>query len=326
MRRGLFFCLFAAIMSAAAPVHSQQTSKPYPTREVRIVVPYPAGGPSDLIGRIVAQKLSDRLGKSFFVENISGASGAVGAGQVAHAAPDGYTLLIVTNDFAVASVTNSNLPYDPVKDFLPITMISASPSVVAVNPSIPAQNMKELVDLVRAAPQKYNYAAIGIGFGQLSSERLFRLGLRLDTLPRVPFNGAAPAINATLAGDTPILFMGLPPVAPYLGSGKLRALAVTGATRSPAYPQIPTLREEGIPNQESDLIIGLVAPAGTASNVVTLLQKQIADILVLADVKSTLAKFSFQPVGSTSSAFASEIKNDIAVWGKVMQEAHVPRN
>ena len=184
-----------------------------------------------------------------------------------------------------------------------------------MNPSVPAQSIKELVALVKASPQKYSYAAMGIGFGQLSAERLFRLGLKLDTLPRVPFNGAAPAINATLAGDTPILFMGLPPVAPYLGPGKLRALAVTSATRSPAYPQIPTLREEGIPNVESELLIGLVAPAGTPASVVALLQKQIADILALPDVKSTLAKFSFAPVGSPS-----------AVCGKVMQEAHIPRN
>lgn len=326
MKRGLLCCLFAVAALAAGPGHGRQMGKPYPSREVRIVVPYPAGGPSDLIGRIVAQKLSGRLGKSFFVENITGASGAVGAGQVAHAAADGYTLLIVTNDFAVASVTNSNLPYDPVKDFLPVTMISSSPSVVAVNPSFPAHDMKQLVDIVKAAPQKYNYAAMGIGFGQLSGQRLFELGLKLPALPRVPFNGAAPAIDSTLADDTPILFMGLPPVAPYLGAGKLRAVAVTSATRNPAYPQIPTLREEGIPNQESDLIIGLVAPAGTPADIVALLQKQIADILALADVKATLAKFSFQPVGSSSSDFAGEIKNDIAVWGKVMQEAHIPRN
>jgi tripartite-type tricarboxylate transporter receptor subunit TctC len=325
MNRTLSFAAFAALLLLCGATHAQQPAS-YPQRQVRIVVPYPPGGPSDLIGRIVAQKLGERLGQSFFVENVNGASGAVGAGQVAKAAPDGYALLIVTNDFAVASVTNSNLPYDPIKDFSPVTMISASPSVVAVNPSVPAHTMKELVDLVKASPQKYNYAAIGIGFGQLSSERLFRLGLKLDTLPRVPFNGAAPAINATLAGDTPILFMGLPPVAPYLGSGKLRALAVTSAARSPAYPDIPTLREERIPNQESDLIIGMVAPAGTPASVVALLQKQIANILTLSDVKATLAKFSFQPVGSTSSAFASAIKNDIVVWGKVMKDAHIPVN
>ena len=326
MKRGLFLCALAAALVLSGPSHSQPAAGGYPQRQVRIVVPYPPGGPSDLIGRIVAQKLSERLGQSFFVENVNGASGAVGAGQVAHAAPDGYNLLIVTNDFAVASVTNSNLPYDPVKNFSPITMISASPSVVAVNPSVPAKTMQELIALVKAAPQKYNYAAIGIGFGQLSSERLFKLGLKLDALPRVPFNGAAPAVNATLAGDTPILFMGLPPVAPYLSSGKLRALAVTSATRSPAFPDIPTLRESGVPNQESDLVIGLVAPAGTPAPVVTLLQKQIAAILTLPDVKATLAKFSFQPVGSTPEEFAKEIKNDIVTWGKVMKDANIPVN
>ena len=326
MKRGLFLCALAAVLLMSGPSYSQQAAGSYPQRQVHVVVPYPPGGPSDLIGRIVAQKLSAKLGQSFFVENVNGASGAVGAGQVAHAAPDGYTLLIVTNDFAVASVTNSNLPYDPVKNFSPITMISTSPSVVAVNPSVPARTMKELVALVKAAPQKYNYAAMGIGYGQLSSERLFKLGLKLDTLPRVPFNGAAPAINATLAGDTPILMMGLPPVAPYLGSGKLRALAVTSAKRSAAYPDIPTLAEAGIPGQETDLMIGMVAPAGTPAPIIALLQKEIAAILTLPDVKATLAKFSFQPVGSTPEEFASQIKNDIVTWRKVMKDANIPVN
>ena len=244
MKRGIILCFLAVVLFTSGVSHSQQPANPYPARQVRIVVPYPPGGPTDLIARLVAHKLGDRLGQSFFVENVSGASGAVGAGQVAHASPDGYTLLAVTNDFAVASVTNSNLPYDPVRDFSPITMISSSPSVVAVNPSVPANDMKELIDLIKRAPTKYNYAAMGIGYGQLIAERLFKLGLNfLDSLPRIPFNGAAPAINATLAGDTPILVMGLPPVAPYLTSDKLRALAVTSATRRDAFPQIPTLGE-----------------------------------------------------------------------------------
>ena len=173
-----------------------------------MVVPYPAGGPTDLIARLLAQKLSERLGQTFYVENVGGAGGAVGAGQVAQAAADGYTLLVVTNDFAVASVTNSKLPYDPVKNFSPVTLIATSPLVVAVNPAVPAENMNELIDLIRAAPEKYNYAGLGIGFGQLSAERLFRLGLKFDGLAKVPFNGAAPAINSTLAGHTPIAFSG----------------------------------------------------------------------------------------------------------------------
>jgi tripartite-type tricarboxylate transporter receptor subunit TctC len=324
MKRGLFFCILAAMLLASGASHSQQSG--YPNRQVRIVVPYPPGGPTDLIARLVAQKLGDRLGQSFFVENVSGASGAVGAGQVAHAAPDGYTLLTVTNDFAVALVTNSNLPYDPIKDFSPITMISSSPSVVAVNPSLPVKNMQELIELIKTAPDKYNYAAMGIGYGQLMAERLFKLGLKLDNLPRVPFNGAAPAINATLAGDTPILVMGLPPVAPYLSSDKLRALAVTSASRRQAFPQIPTLRESGIPDQESELVIGMVAPAGTPSAIISLLQRQIAEVIALPDMKATFDKLSFQAVGSSPSEFATQIKNDIAVWGKVMKDANIPVN
>lgn len=323
MKRGLILCFVAVLLLAPGVSQAQQS---YPNRQVRIVVPYPPGGPTDLIARLLAQKLGERLGQSFFIENVSGASGAVGAGQVAHTPPDGYTLLAVTNDFAVASVTNRNLPYDPVRDFSPIAIISSSPSVVAVNPSLPVKNMKELIDLIQATPQKYNYAAMGIGYGQLMAERLFRLGLKLDSLPRVPFNGAAPAINATLAGDTPILVMGLPPVAPYLEASKLRALAVTSATRREAFPQIPTLAESGVPNQVSELQIGIVAPAGTPPEVVNLLQREIARAIALPDVKATLEKFSFQGVGSTPSQFADQIKSDIAVWGKVMKDANIPVN
>jgi tripartite-type tricarboxylate transporter receptor subunit TctC len=324
MRRGVFFGVVAALLLVSGASHAQQPA--YPTRQVRIVVPYPAGGPTDLIARLVAQKLGERLGQPFFVENIAGASGAVGAGQVAHSAPDGYTLLVSTNDFAVASVTNSNLPYDPIKDFTPVTIISTSPQVVAVNPSVPANNIKELVDLIKAAPEKYNYAAMGLGFGQLTAERLFNLSLKLNGLVRVPFNGAAPAVNATLAGDTQIIFIGLPPVAPYLSSDKLRALAVTSAERTPAYPQIPTLRESGIPDQEADLINGMLAPAGTPAEIVSLLQKQVAEIVALPDVKATFDKLSFQAAATTPAQYASQIREDIAVWSKVMKDAHIPVN
>ncbi len=324
MRRSLLFCLVGATLMAAAPSYGQQPT--YPTRQARVVVPYPAGGPSDLIARLVSQKLSERLGQSFFVENVSGASGAVGAGQVGHSAPDGYTLLVVTNDFAVASVTNKDLPYDPVKNFAPVTIIATSPQVVAVNPQVPAKDMKDLVGLINAAPDKYNYATLGIGFGQLSADRLFKLGLKLDSLTRVPFNGAAPAVNATLAGDTQIVFLGMPPVAPYLGSEKLRALAVTSPTRTPAFPDIPTMRESGIQDQESELLIGMVAPAGTPPGIVATLQKQISAIVDLPDVRSTLDKLSFRAVASAPSEFANQIKDDIAVWSKVMKDANIQPN
>jgi tripartite-type tricarboxylate transporter receptor subunit TctC len=326
MKQGLFMAVFTAASLATGSPYAQPAANAYPSRQVRMVVPYPAGGPTDLLGRLLAQKLGDRLGQSFYVENVSGASGAVGAGQVAQAAPDGHTLLLVTNDFAVASVTNAKLPYDPVANFSPVTIIATSPQVVAINPAVPAKTMKELVDLIRAAPDKYNYAGLGIGFGQLSAERLFRLGLKLDGLTRVPFNGAAPAVNSTLAGHTQILFLGLPPVAPHLSAGKLNALAVTSPQRASAFPQIPTLQESGMPDQESALLIGVVAPAGTPADVVSRLQKEIAGIVALPDVKSTLDSLSFQAAASTPSQFASEIKNDIAVWGKVMKDANIPVN
>jgi len=323
MKRGLIFCIFGAMLLASGRSHSQQPTKPYPTRQVRIVVPYPAGGATDLIARLLSQKLGERLGQSFFVENVNGADGVVGAGQVSQATPDGYTLLVVANDFAVASVTNSNLPYDPVKNFSPVSIIATTPEVVAVNPSVPAKNIKELVDLIKAAPAKYNYAAVGLGFGQLSAERLFKLDLKLDGLERVPFNGGAPAINSTLAGDTQIIHIGLAPLVPFLSSDKLRPLAVT--SRTEAFPEIPTLRESGIPD-DSDLIIGMVAPAGTPSDVISTLQKQIAQIIVLPDVKSTLDKLSYQPVASAPSEFGNQIKHDIAVWSKVMKDVNITVN
>ncbi len=326
MKRGPIFWIFAALLLMPGLSHAQQAAGSYPSRQVRIVVPYPAGGPTDLIARILAQKLGERLGKSFYVENIAGASGAVGAGQVAQAAPDGHALLVVTNDFAVASVTNSNLPYDPIKNFTPVTIVAASPQVVAVNPSFPAKTIKELIDVLSAAPDKYSYASLGIGFGQLSAERLFKLGLKLDKVVRVPFNGAAPAVNSTLAGDTQVLFLGLPPVAPHLKSDKLRAIAVTSRTRSEQFPDVPTLQEAGIPNQESDLLIGLVAPAGTPASIVTTLHDQIGEIVRLPDVKSTLDTVSFHPVASSPSEYAAQIKDDIAVWGKVMKDANIPVN
>jgi tripartite-type tricarboxylate transporter receptor subunit TctC len=324
MTRGLLFCLFGATLLAATPSHAQQAA--YPSKQVRVVVPYPAGGPTDLIARLLSQKLTERLKQSFYVENVGGASGAVGAGQVAQSAPDGHTLMFVTNDFAVASVTNTGLPYDPIKNFAPVAIVASSPQVVAVHPSVPAKTIKELADLIRAEPAKYNYAGLGIGFGQLSSERLFKLGLKLDKMARIPFNGAAPAVNSTLAGHTQVLFLGLPPIAPHLASDKLRAIAVTSPKRSPAFPNIATLRESGFTDQDSELMIGLVAPAGTPPAVIASLQKQIAEIVALPDVKSTLDSFSFVPVASSSADYGNQIKDDIAVWSKVMKDAGISAN
>jgi tripartite-type tricarboxylate transporter receptor subunit TctC len=312
---------FAALVLAAAS-HAENAPGGYPARQVRIIVPYPAGGPTDVMARLVAQKLSESLGQSFFVENISGASGIVGTGTAANAAGDGHTILFVTNDFAVAPTVSSKVPYDAIKGFAPVTIAAASPQVVVVHPSLPAQNMQELVTLAKANPGKYNYASLGIGFGQVSSERLFRLGLGVDIV-RVPFAGAAPIITSTLAGHTGIAILGLPPAAPHIKEGTLRALAVTSAKRSPAFPDVPTMAESGIRDQESELIIGVVVPAATPKPIVDLLQRQIARIVALPDVKERLDALGFAPVASTPEAYGAQIKSDIETWSKVVRDANI---
>jgi tripartite-type tricarboxylate transporter receptor subunit TctC len=315
----------AALMLAAAS-HAQNApggaAASYPTRQVRVIVPYPAGGPTDVMARLVAQHLTESLGQNFFVENLTGASGVVGTGTAANSPGDGHTILFVTNDFAVAPTVSSKVPYDAVKSFAPVTIAAASPQVVVVHPSFPAKNMQELIALAKASPGKYNYASLGIGFGQLSSERLFRLGLGLDVV-RVPFPGAAPIITSTLAGHTPIAFLGLPPAAPHIKEGTLRALAVTSTKRSPVFPNVPTMAESGVPDQESELIIGVLVPAATPKPIVDQLQRQIARIVALPDVKERLDALGFAPVASTPDAYAAQIKADIETWSKVVREANI---
>ena len=315
----------AALMLAAAS-HAQNApggaAASYPTRQVRVIVPYPAGGPTDVMARLVAQHLTESLGQNFFVENLTGASGVVGTGTAANSPGDGHTILFVTNDFAVAPTVSSKVPYDAIKSFAPVTIAAASPQVVVVHPSFPAKNMQELIALAKASPGKYNYASLGIGFGQLSSERLFRLGLGLDVV-RVPFPGAAPIITSTLAGHTPIAFLGLPPAAPHIKEGTLRALAVTSAKRSPVFPNVPTMAESEVPDQESELIIGVLVPAATPKPIVDQLQRQIARIVALPDVKERLDALGFAPVASTPEAYATQIKADIETWSKVVREANI---
>ena len=321
-------CLAAgcAVLMLADASHAQNApggaTPSYPTRQVRIIVPYPAGGPTDVMARLVAQHLTEGLGQNFFVENLTGASGVVGTGTAANSPGDGHTILFVTNDFAVAPTVSSKVPYDAVKSFAPVTIAAASPQVVVVHPSFPAKTMRELIAVAKASPGKYNYASLGVGFGQLSSERLFRLGLGLDVV-RVPFPGASPIITSTLAGHTPIAFLGLPPAAPHIKEGTLRALAVTSPKRSPVFPDVPTMDESGVPDQQSELIIGVLVPAATPKPIVDLLQRQIARIVALPDVKGRLDALGFAAVASTPEAYAAQIKADIDTWSKVVREANI---
>lgn len=312
-----------AVLLVAVPGYAQAPK--YPTKQVRVIVPYPAGGPTDVIARLISDHWSKALGQQFYVENVSGASGVLGATTAAKAPGDGHTILFATNDLAVAPATTRNLAYDPVKNFAPISIVSASPQVIIVHPSVPAKNLKELIALIKSDPTKYNYASMGLGFGQLSSVRMFKLGMGLD-IARVPFSGAAPMMTSVLAGHTPVAIIGLPPAAPHIKAGKLRALAVSSPKRSPVFPDVQTFAEAGIPNQESELLIGAVTTAGTPKAVVDLLQREVAKAVVSPAVKQRLDALGFTAVASTPEAYAAQIKKDIEIWPQVIKDADIKVN
>ena len=248
--RRAFVTAFAAAATVsgrprAAVAERSAREADYPNRSVRVIVPYPPGGPTDLIARLAAQTLTESLRQQFFVENVSGASGARGAALVAAAPGDGYTLLVTTSDLAIASVMSTKVGYDPIKNFAPISIISRSPSVLLLHPSVPAKTVAEFETLARADPAKYSYASMSLGQNLLNTERLFRLTLKLPIV-RIPFPGAAPILSSTAAGHTLVGFIGLPPASPFIREGTLRALAVTSPKRSPIAPEVPTMAESGL--------------------------------------------------------------------------------
>ena len=233
-------------------------------------MPFAAGGPTDVMARLIAQKLSESLKQQFYVENHPGAGGNIGMTRSRARTPDGYTILVASSSFVVNPSLYAKNPYDAFKDFEPVTLAAASPNILVVNPELPVKTVKELVDLLKANPYKYTIANPGIGTTPQLAAELFKLSLKLDATS-VPFGGAAPAIQSTVAGQTPIAFAAMPPTAPQVTGGKLRALAVTSAKRSSALPDVPTLAEAGIKEQESETMQGVFVPAGTPKEIVDLL-------------------------------------------------------
>src|SRR5258705_1860157 len=294
----------------------------YPNRPVRVVVGFPAGGPTDVIARLVAQKLSDSLGQQFFVENIGGAGGNTAAGQVARATPDGYTIMAISTGFMVNPSLYAKVPYDPVKDFSSVTLVAASPNVVVVSPQVPAKTLPELVQLIRDNPGKYSYAGPGVGSTpQLGGER-FRLTYNLD-LVHVPFTGAAPAVQSTVGGHTPIAFTALPSSLSAIQSGQVRAIGIAATERAEAIPDVPTFAEQGVNGQDADKLTGIVAPAATPKEIVELLSREIAKSVARPDVRERLAILGFKPVANTPDEFAARIKLEMEKWGKVVRDANL---
>jgi len=292
----------------------------YPGRPVRVVVGFPPGGPTDVIARMVSQKLSDALGQQFFVENIGGAGGNIASGQVARTAPDGYTIMVISTGFVVNPSLYAKVPYDAVKDFVPVTLVAVSPNVIVVNPAIPAKSLPELVQLIKDNPGKYSFAGPGVGSTPHLGGELFRLAFNLD-LVHVPFTGAAPAVQATIGGHTPIAFTALPSSFSAIQAGQVRALGVAATERAPAIPDVPTYAEQGIKDQEADTITGIVAPAGTPKEIVDLLYREIAKAVAQPDVKERLAALGFRPVANKPEEFGARIKLEMEKWGKVVRDA-----
>jgi tripartite-type tricarboxylate transporter receptor subunit TctC len=297
----------------------------YPARPVRLLVPYAPGGPADILARLAAQNLSDRFGKQFYVENVGGAGGNIGMGQGAKAAADGYTMLVVPPNIVVNPAMYDTVPYDPYKDFDPVTIAVSAPTVLSVHPSLAVQTVKDLVALIRSGGAKYSFASPGTGTPPHLIGEHFRLSLGLD-LVHVPFNSAGQAVASTLAGHTPIAFSSLPPAVPQIKEGKLRGLAVTSKTRSPALPEVPSMVEAGYPEIEGEGWFAFIVPAGTPKEITAILNREIVNLIALPDTKEKMAALGFTALGTTPEATAAMFRTESAKWANVIREAGIKAN
>jgi tripartite-type tricarboxylate transporter receptor subunit TctC len=310
------------VASALPPFALAQT---YPARPVRLLVPYAPAGPADILARLAAQKLSEQLGNQFYVENVGGAGGNIGMGQGARAVADGYTVLVVPPNIVVNPAMYDKVPYDPYKDFEPVTVAVSAPTVVTIHPSLAARNLSELVGLIKAGGAKYSFASPGTGTPPHLIGELFRLSLGLD-LVHVPFNSAGQAVVSTLAGHTPIAFTSLPPAVPHILEGKLRALAITSKTRSPALPEVPDTAEAGYPEIQGEGWFAFVVPAGTPKEVIALLNREIIRAMALPDIKEKMAALGFTVIGSAPEESATLFRAESEKWSKVIREAAIKAN
>jgi tripartite-type tricarboxylate transporter receptor subunit TctC len=307
-----------ATIVSAAPSWSQG----YPTRPARIIVPFAPGGPTDVLGRLVAQRLTERLGKQFYVENVVGAGGNIGMGRAARAAGDGYTILVVTANYVVNPALFNSVPYDPVKDFVPVTMAVTSPMVLTVHPSVPARTLQELIDVIKSNPGKFSYASGGTGSpGHLVGEQ-FRLSLGLD-LVHVPFNSAGLAIGSAIAGHTPICMVSPSATIPAVQDGQLRALAVMRKTRTPALPDVPSMAEVGYPDIVGENWFAILVPAATPKEIIALLNREFVELVALPEVKERLAVLGFEAVANSPDECAAQIRAELVKWARVIREAKI---
>jgi tripartite-type tricarboxylate transporter receptor subunit TctC len=315
----VLWCMVTLLAAASGAQHAFADS--YPSRPVRLVAPFAPGGPVDVVARLLAPKLSEAFGQQFYVENVPGGSGNAGTAQVTKATADGYAVLIISSSLVV-NPSLFKLPYDTEKDLAPVSLVGVAPQVLLVHPSVPASSMRELIALVKANPAKYSYGSAGLGTPGFLAGEMLKQAYGLD-LVHVPFQGGGPAVTSTVGGHTPMVITTISSAAGHIKQGTIRALAVTGSKRSPALPDVPTLAEAGVSDQESEVILGVLVPAQTPSPIVERLHREIVRIVAQPDMKERLAAVGFEAVGSTPAEFATRIKAEIAKWGKVIRDANI---
>ncbi len=298
-------------------------AQPYPAKPIRMIVGYPPGGGTDIVGRMMAQKFSENFGHTVIVDNRGGATGNIGTELAARATPDGYTLLM--GNVAPNAINVSlfkKIAFDPVNDFAPVSLVALTPNMLVVHPSVPVKNIKDLIALAKAKPGAYNYASAGIGSSSHLAGALFGI-LTGTNIVHVPYKGGGPAMVDVLAGQMQLYFGTMPGVMPHVKSGKLRPVAVTSDKRSQTLPEFPTIAESGVTGYEAATWYGLLAPAQTPRAIVERLHREVVKILGVAEMRERLVAQGFEPVGGTPEQFGAYIKTEIAKWGKVIREAGI---
>ena len=318
---GIVSGLCAAVVLATAWL-GKATAQAYPVKPIRVIVPQSAGGSTDLAARVVTQRLGDALGQAVVVDNRPGAGSLIGTDLVAKAMPDGYTLLGVAASFSINPSLHIKLPFDPVRDFAPISRLCAFPHILVVHPAVSARSVKELIALARAKPGQLNVATSGVATSTHMAAELFMYmtGTKMAT---IPYKGGAPGNVALVGGEVQLYFATISTALPHIRSGKLRALAVTTRKRIAAAPDYPTIAEAGVPGYEHASWVGILAPAGTPAAVVSRLNGEIARIVQLPEVRDYFLRDGLEPEGDTAKEFAADIRNEVAKWLKVVKAAGI---
>ncbi|HEX3505334.1 MAG TPA: tripartite tricarboxylate transporter substrate binding protein [Xanthobacteraceae bacterium] len=315
-----FVRLFALLIAVAAAYFGGDAAAAddYPVRPILLIVPYPAGGGNDVLARLVAAKMSATLGQPIVIENRGGAGSTIGTRDVARSAPDGYTILIATSSLAINPQLYPDTAYDPVKDFAPIGLIAKSPNLVLVNPSLPAHNIAELIALAKKEPGRVDFASTGIGTSTHLAAMLFATMAGVTINP-VPYKGVAPALTDLIGGQVPLMFCPITSAVGFVKAGNLRALALTGTTRSPSFPDLPTVAEDGLPGYAAELHYGLLAPGGTPPAIVAKLNAALNAALAEDDIKSRLSVDGAEPLPSTPEAYAADIASEEAKYSAIVK-------